>query len=77
MRLFHIIGNKNAEAILKEGFRDGMGTYLTDWEWSGVWFSSEPFEGFNADTNTLFTIEIPEDVISEYEWAGPGKMIRE
>ena len=30
MRLFHIASNKNAEAILKEGFRNGTGYYLTD-----------------------------------------------
>ena len=77
MRLFHIPGDKNAEAIFKEGFRDGAGSYLTDREWSGVWVSTEPFEGFDADTNTLFVIEIPGDAISEYEWVEEGKMIRE
>ncbi len=28
MIFFHIASNKNAEAILKEGFRDGTGYYL-------------------------------------------------
>ena len=28
--------NKNAETILKDGFRDGAGHYLTDQEWTGV-----------------------------------------
>ena len=77
MRLFHITATANAEAILKEGFRDGTGHYLTDQEWTGVWVSTEPFDGYDADTKTLFTIEIPEDVISEFEWVQPGMRLRE
>ncbi len=77
MRFFHITSNANAEAILKEGFRDGTGHYLTDQEWTGVWVSTEPFDGYDADAKTLFTIEIPEDVISEFEWVQPGMRLRE
>ena len=36
MRFFHIASNKNAEAIFKDGFRDGTGYYLTDRLWKGV-----------------------------------------
>jgi hypothetical protein len=69
MKLFHITGNKNAEAILNDGFRDGTGYYLTHWEWSGVWVSDKPFdESYQDDTNTLFAIDIPEEDISEWEW---------
>ena len=77
MRFFHITSNANAEAIFKEGFRDGTGHYLTDQEWTGVWVSTEPFDGYDADAKTLFTIEIPEDVISEFEWVQPGMRLRE
>ena len=77
MRLFHITPNENAEAILKDGFRDGKGHYLTDQEWTGVWVSTEPFDGFDASTNTLFAIEIPEDAISEFEWVQQGMRLRE
>ena len=77
MRFFHITSTANAEAILKEGFRDGTGHYLTDQEWTGVWVSTEPFDAYDADAKTLFTIEIPEDVISEFEWVEEGKSIRE
>ena len=77
MRFFHSTSNANAEAILKEGFRDGTGHYLTDQEWTGVWVSTEPFDAYDADAKTLFTIEIPEDVISEFEWVEEGKPIRE
>ena len=77
MRFFHITSTANAEAILKEGFRDGPGHYLTDQEWTGVWVSTEPFDAYDADAKTLVTIEIPEDVISEFEWVEEGKPIRE
>ena len=80
MRLFHVTGNKNAEVILKEGFKegfrgirpgfhDGTGSYLTDREWFGVWISDKPFDDAHlSDGITLFAIEIPEEDISELEW---------
>ena len=89
MKLFHVTGNKNAEAILKEGFkegfrgirpgvRDGTGTYLTDREWSGVWISDKPFNDAHlSDGIALFAIEIPEEDISEFEWVEEGKPYRE
>ena len=78
MRFFHIASNKNAEAILKEGFRDGTNFYLTDREWSGVWIFDKPFdESYQDDTNTLLGIEIPEEYISDLEWPEEGKPYRE
>ena len=81
MRLFHIANNTNAEAILKDGFRDVMGYHHAGQEWTGVWVSSEPLDWsqrqYLNEANTLFAIEIPEDVISEFEWAEEGKLIRE
>ena len=81
MRLFHIANNTNAEAILRDGFRDVMGYHHAGQEWTGVWVSSEPLDWsqrqYLNEANTLFAIEIPEDVISEFEWAEEGKLIRE
>lgn len=78
MKFFHITDNANAEAILKDGFRDATRYYLTDQEHTGVWVSSEPFDGqYQNDGVTLFTIEIPEDVISEFKWVEEEKLIRE
>ncbi len=37
---FHRTTAACAAAILREGFRDGRGRYLTDQEWSGVWLSA-------------------------------------
>ena len=81
MRLFHIANNTNAEAILKDGFRDVMGYHHAGQELTGVWVSSEPLNWsqrqYLNEANTLSAIEIPEDVISEFEWAEEGKLIRE
>ena len=78
MRFFHITSNANAEAILKEGFRDATVYYLTDQQHTGVWVSGEPFDGqYLDDANTLFAVEIPEDAISEFEWVEEAKTIRE
>jgi len=78
VRLFHITSNANAEAILKEGFRDAAGYYLTDQQHTGVSVSDEPFDAqYLDDANTLFAVEIPEGAISEFEWVEEAKTIRE
>ena len=45
MRFFHIASNKNAEAIFKDGFRDGTGYYLTDRLWKGVLSANRKIKG--------------------------------
>ena len=81
MRLFHIANKANTEVILKDGFRDVMGYHNAGQEWTGVWVSSEPLgwsqRQYLNNANTIFAIEIPEDVISEFEWVEEGKLIRE
>ena len=89
MRLFHVTGDKNAEAILRDGFREGFrgirpgvrngtGFYLTDREWSGVWITDKPFDAAPLSEGiTFFAIEIPEEDISDLEWVEEGKPYRE
>ena len=78
MIFFHIASNKNAEAILKEGFRNGKGYYLTDRIWGGVWISDKPFDDEHlSDDVTLLAIEIPEEDISDCESVEEGKPYRE
>ncbi len=81
MKLFHIASKANRKAILEGGFRDTMGYHHAGQEWSGVWVSSEPLgwsqRQYLNGANTLFAIEIPEDVISEFEWVEEAKTIRE
>jgi len=67
MKLYH--RTYFAEAILKEGFKDRTGYYMTNRPWTGVWFSDhvlDPNEG--ADGDRVLMLEIPEHVIDYYEW---------
>jgi hypothetical protein len=41
-RLFHVTTAKAAAVIVREGFRDGSGSYLTTGSFSGVWLSDSP-----------------------------------
>src|SRR5262245_19846428 len=68
----------HADEILTGGFRDGTGLYLTSQERSGVWLSDRPLdanEGARGDT--LLRLEIPDYVLTPYEWVEDDKMYRE
>jgi hypothetical protein len=39
MTLFHVTTSDAAEAILRDGFHDAVGSFGTDRQWSGVWLS--------------------------------------
>ena len=67
MRLLHITSNANAEAILKDGFRDATRNYFTDQQHTGVWVSDEPDTKYIHSANIIRSLEIPEDVISEFQ----------
>ena len=86
MKLFHITSNLNAEAILKEGFRTTTGYYFTDRDWTGfatrfannIRLFSKPWKGEGGfDDGILFSIEIPENIINEFELVEKGNAIRE
>jgi hypothetical protein len=67
-----------AAAILSEGFRDGGGTFLTTEWWTGVWLSNVPLDGNEgADGDTLLRLELPEQMIADYEVIEDGKPYRE
>jgi hypothetical protein len=71
MQFFH--RTYAAPAILSEGFRDATGTYLTDREWTGVWVSDRPLDmNEGANGNTLLVLEIPEAIVTPYEWVYEG-----
>ena len=45
---------------------------------TGVWLSNEPLDGNEgAKGDTVLAIEIPEDLLAEYEWVEEGKPYRE
>jgi hypothetical protein len=67
-----------AEAILRDGFRDATGTYLTSDTHTGVWFSDVPLdENEGADGDTVLALDIPDDMLAEYEWIEEEKAYRE
>lgn len=76
MRLFH--RTDEADAISREGFRDGSGTYMTSSVYTGVWLSDQPLDANEgAGGRFLLVVEIPEEVVAPYEWVEEGKGYRE
>lgn len=76
MRVYH---RTNAvESILRAGFRDATGYYLTVNEHSGVWVSDAPLdENAGAGGRFVISLEVPDDQLEPYEWAEDGKPYRE
>lgn len=78
MRLFH--RTPCGQKIINEGFRDNEATYMTSVMHKGVWLSDIPLSVFEGAKGTdLLTLEIPEEVLVEYEWVQeePGPTYRE
>ncbi len=65
-------------AILKGGFRNGTGSYMTRTRHRGVWLSNYPLtmmEGAGGDA--LFRVSIPIALVRQYEWVEERKTYRE
>jgi len=80
MLLFHRTTKDRADAILKWGFQDNTGYYMTAEKHSGVWLSDVPLdinEGARGDTLLTVDLQLPEDVLDLYEWVEEGKPYRE
>jgi len=77
VRLYH--RTPAGDAILAKGFRDGRGRYMTSNIHEGVWLSNIPLSAAaGAPGDDLLAVEIPEEVIAEYEWvAETGGTYRE
>ena len=64
--------------ILRDGFRNTTGRYLTDREWSGVWVSDRPLDNSEgASGEALLQINIAENLLTTFEWVEEGKPYRE
>jgi hypothetical protein len=44
MHIFHRTSVSDANNILRQGFRDTGGIYMTDSAWDGVWVSDIPLD---------------------------------
>jgi len=71
MRLFH--RRPAAVEILRDGFRDGCGSHLTEGQHRGVWLSSVPLDANEgAKGDDLLELHLPEDIVADYEWIEPA-----
>ncbi len=81
MILYHRTTARRAAAILRKGFRDGKGRYLTNRLWTGVWLSNVPLDAIEgADGVTLLSINLAipaRELREKYEWIEEGKPYRE
>lgn len=76
MRCYH--RTDDSDAILRDGFRDGVGRYMTDTEFTGVWLSDRPLDANEgAVGDVVLSIEIPEEVVVPFEWVEEFKSYRE
>ena len=68
MNLYH--PTRHAAEILREGFGERSGAYLTATDHSGVWlFDRPPEDGIIDDElDVILELEIPESVVAPYEW---------
>ena len=76
MRLYHTTTKADAESILRGGFEDRTGGYLTMNLYTGVWFADRRLDGNdlggspNGDPNTVLTVDLDllDGAIVNYEW---------
>ena len=63
-----------AEAIIRDGFRDGDAKYLMEDLHQGVWVYDEPLdEREGALGNVVLVVSgVPEAAVVEFEWVHPG-----
>jgi hypothetical protein len=76
MRLYHCTDPETIAVIIREGFRDGEGHYLTRNTYRGVWLSDTP-DPMGAGFEQGLTLDIPETVVARWEWVEEGKGYRE
>jgi hypothetical protein len=80
MILWHRTTTAAAEDVLRDGFRDGWGGYMTDDEREGVWLSDRPLdanEGACGDALLRVDLTCTEAEIADYEWIENDKTYRE
>lgn len=78
MTFYHRTRPAAAAAILKHGFRNGSGSYMTARRWRGVWLSDRPDATVpDGAPDVLFALTIPVAAIRQYEWVTEGNTYRE
>jgi hypothetical protein len=71
---YHRTDRIKAWSLFKNGFRDGIGRYLTDSEHTGVWLSDVPRDAGKSISDgrddVMLWVTLPQspDNLAEYEW---------
>jgi hypothetical protein len=68
MKLYH--PTMHATEILRDGFGETSGAYLTETDHSGVWLFDRPPDDYMGGDNgdVLLELDIPESVVAPFEW---------
>jgi hypothetical protein len=68
MKLYH--PTKHSSEILRDGFGERSGAYLTETDHSGVWLFDRPVNAHigDDDSDVMLELEIPESVVVPFEW---------
>jgi hypothetical protein len=76
MRLYH--PTLHSADILRDGFGESSGAYLTETDHSGVWLYDRPvaIQMGGGDEAVLLEIDIPESLVAPFEW-GSGLPYRQ
>ena len=80
MIFYHRTTAEAADLILRVGFRDTRGSYMTDREFEGVWMSDRPLdsnEGACGNVLIRIDLDLAPDDLADYEWVEDGKPYRE
>jgi hypothetical protein len=68
VKLYH--PTMHAAEILRDGFGETTGTYLTESDHSGVWLVDRPVDKRTGggDDAVMLELEIPEAIVVPFEW---------
>jgi hypothetical protein len=78
--LFHVTTVDNAAAILRDGFVNGRGEYMTSIELRGVFLSDRPLEDEGKITDPIVlavTFDLLPSELADFELVEEGKPYRE
>ena len=75
---FHRTTKRAARAILRHGFKDADGSYLTNILHKGVWISDVPLDANEGPPGgVLLSVKIDGRRVRAFEWIEKGKPYRE
>lgn len=77
---YHRTSTENAHSIVKNGFKDSSGHFLSNRTWTGVWLSCRPPEtadSLHGHSVLVVHLEMSEHESARWEFTGEGRPYRE